>query len=148
MSRLIIFIKGSIIAKILKQLRENGRRRLSWEYAQRKRIKNVIMNMKKKPKKERRIRNHSRVPNWIIYVRYVRYIRYCKVFFLYGLLQSPSWFVCARKSDYNLAAAWNYSVSGSVPSVGYTKIKITKNWIVFYEIYYNILYSIRRPMGL
>lgn len=29
----------------------------------------------KKPKKERRIRNHSRVPNWIIYVRYVGYIR-------------------------------------------------------------------------
>lgn len=39
----------------------------------RKRIKNVIMSTRKNQReREKGIRNHSRVPNWIIYVRYVR----------------------------------------------------------------------------
>lgn len=69
--------------------------------------------------------------------------RYLRVYRLFAIVST--WFVFKSKSDYNLAAvgtSWLWAWL-SVPSARH-KIKTTKNWIVFYEIYYNILYAYRK----
>lgn len=107
LSRLIIFIKGSIIAKILKQLREQ-KRRLKREYALRKRIKNVIMSTRKNGRERARERNHSRVPNWIIYVRYVRQ---SKVFTCIQIVCHRVRLICIQEQiRLQLGSCWNQLV--------------------------------------